>query len=212
MLTDEPRGPEFDAAFIPWGEAVREARLGVVVWEDPCHADPAAADPRLYELSDVLSPSAARFVGSPQSYRDFFVNLQRAGKTLWFYSCVNGKHLDPVTYHRGQFWLAIRYGARGSCYWAFGDEGGARSSFRAYTSPGHMFSPLFLDPEWGVVDGKHMEAIREGSEDYEYFAMLSARVTELRGRGVKSPALETAGQAPGRGPRARRRRHHHRQP
>ncbi|MFA6111957.1 MAG: hypothetical protein WDA75_24635 [Candidatus Latescibacterota bacterium] len=159
---------------------------------DPCHDDPAAADPRVYELSDVLSPSAARFVGSPQSYRDFFVAQRDAGKELWFYSCVNGKHLDPIIYHRGQFWLAAQYGAKGSCYWAFGDEGGAGSSFAAYTSPWHMFSPLFLDPEMGVITGKHMEAIREGAEDFELFTMLGKRVAELKAKGVDTPAVEAA--------------------
>lgn len=194
LAVDEPRGPEFDAAFVPWGQALQATGLGVTVWEDPCHDDPTTADPRLYELSDVLSPSAARFVGSPPSYRSFFVAQQQAGKELWFYSCVNGKHLDPIIYHRGQFWLAIQYGARGSCYWAFGDEGGAGSSFAPYTAPGHMFSPLFLDPEWGLITGKHMEAIREGAQDFELFGMLRQRVAGLAAGRALSPAA-TAAQA-----------------
>jgi len=37
-----------------------------------------------------------------------------------------------------------------------------------------------------------MEAIREGAEDYEYFAMLRARVKALRDRGVSSPLLAQA--------------------
>jgi hypothetical protein len=192
LAVDEPRGPDFDAQFVPWGQALRATGLGVTVWEDPCHDDPATADPRLYALSDVLSPSAARFVGSPPSYRDFFVAQQQAGKELWFYSCVNGKHLDPIIYHRGQFWLAAYYGAKGSCYWSFGDEGGAGSSFAAYTSPGHMFSPLFLDPELGLITGKHLEAIREGAEDYELFALLRQRLAALAISGVETPAVAAA--------------------
>jgi hypothetical protein len=192
LVVDEPHTPEQDAVVIPWAQAIKAAQPEVVIWEDPCHDDPTTAQPGLHGVCDVLSPSAARFVGSPQTYRDFFVAQQQAGRELWFYSCVNGKHLDPITYHRGQFWLAIQYGAKGSCYWAFGDEGGAGSSFRAYGSPGHMFSPLFLDPEWGIIDGKHMQAIREGYEDFEYFVMLRKRVAELEAKGAGGQALDAA--------------------
>jgi hypothetical protein len=192
LAVDEPRGPEFDAEFLPWGEAFREANTGIRLFEDPCHEDPVTADPRLYELSDVLCPSGARFIGSPPSYRDFFARLREGGKELWFYNCVNGKHLDPITYHRGTIWLAIQQQARGVGFWAFGDEGRSGGSFVAYTSPGHMFSPLFLDPGLGVMDGKHMAAIREGTQDYEYFVMLRARVADLEARGIQAPALDTA--------------------
>lgn len=199
LLVDEPLKPEQDAAFIPWAEAVREANTGVQIWEDPCHEDPAVVTPRLYELCDILSPSGARFIGSPQSYRDFFVNQQRAGKELWFYNCVNGKHLDPITYHRGTFWLAIRYGAKGVGFWAFGDEGRGGNSFMAYTAPGHMFSPLFLDPP-NIVDGKHMEAIREGREDFALFQLLRQRVAELTAKGGGGDDLAAARQLLTEGP------------
>ena len=192
LLVDEPHTTDQERAAIAFAEAIRAAAPGVVIWNNPAHDDPAKAPPRLYELSNVLCPLATRFVGSPPAYRDLFLRYQRAGHDLWFYSCVNGKHLDPITYHRGQFWLAIRYGAKGSCYWSFGDEGGAGSSFRAYTSPGHMFSPLFLDPQMGIIDGKHMQAIREGAQDFAYFAMLRRRVEELDRHGVRAPALTRA--------------------
>ena len=191
LLVDEPLSPEQDEVVIHWARAIGAAQSDVVIWEDPCHIDPLASNPEMYPECTVLSPTATRFVGSPQSYRDFFVAQQEAGRELWFYSCVNGKHLDPITYHRGQFWLAAKYGAKGSCYWAFGDEGGAGSSYKAYTSPGHMFSPLFLDAN-GITDGKHMEAIREGAEDYEYFAMLRRRVAEVEATGRTGAALSAA--------------------
>ena len=200
LLVDEPHTPEQDANFLRWAEAVQQADTGAVVWINPCHDDPADADPRLYEVADALSPSAARFVGSPQSYRDFFTAQKDARKDLWFYSCVNGKHLDPITYHRGQFWLAIEHGAVGSCFWAWGDEGGSGSSFRAYTSPWHMFSPLFLDPDMGVIDGKHMEAVREGAQDYEYFMMLRGRVEQLEAQGHAHPVISKAKQLLEEGP------------
>lgn len=189
LLMDEPTSPEQDERYIPWAEAVQAADTGFKVWLDPCHEDPAKVNPRLYEFCDILSPSGARFIGSPQSYRDFFEAQRGAGRELWFYNCVNGKHLDPITYHRGTFWLNIRYGGHGASFWAFGDEGRSGNSFRAYTSPTHMFTPLFFDPP-RIIDGKHMEAIREGAEDYAYFAMLRRRVAELHQRGVDSDTVK----------------------
>lgn len=191
LLLDEPTKPEQDERFIAWAEAVQAAGVGFRVWLDPCHEDPTKVNPRLYELCDVLSPSGARFIGSPQSYRDFFIAQRDAGRELQFYNCVNGKHLDPITYHRGTFWLNIRYGGHGASFWAFGDEGRSGNSFRAYTSPTHMFSPLFLDPPQ-IIDGKHMAAIREGAEDYAYFAMLRRRLEELHQGGVDSEAVRAA--------------------
>jgi hypothetical protein len=55
-----------------------------------------------------------------------------------------------------------------------------------------MFCPFFVDREMGIIDGKHMQAIREGAEDYEYFAMLRDRVARLEARADKSAALQAA--------------------
>ncbi len=192
LLVDEPDKPEQIERTIAWGKVIKAAEPDVVIWSDPAFEDITKADSRFFEVVDVLCPLITRFVGSPESYRDLFVNQQKAGRELMFYACVNGKHLDPISYHRAQFWLALRYGAKGSLYWAFGDEGGAPSSFNAYSSPGHMFSPLFIDAKLGIVDGKHMQAIREGSEDYSYFQILRARVDSLEKWGVESSVLKSA--------------------
>jgi hypothetical protein len=136
-------------------------------------------------------PNRPRFISDPQSYRDYFLAQQKAGRELAFYSCSAGKQADPIAYHRGQFWSAIQYNAKGSFYWAFSDEGGSGSSWNPYLAAGSGYVPMFIGPD-GTTDGKHMEAIREGAEDYEYFQMLKARVAELEGEGVQSPLLEQA--------------------
>jgi hypothetical protein len=192
LLVDEPDKPEQIETTIAWAKAIKATEPDVIIWSDPAFEDITKADLRFFEVVDVFCPLITRFVGSPQNYRDLFVNQQKAGRELMFYACVNGKHLDPISYHRAQFWLALRYGAKGSLYWAFGDEGGAPSSFNAYSSPGHMFSPLFIDAKLGIVDGKHMQAIREGSEDYSYFQILRARVDSLEKLGVESSVLKSA--------------------
>ncbi len=191
LIIDEPTKPEQDEIITAWAKALRAAQPQVVIWEDVCHADPQAVSPDLYANCTVLCPNTPRFLSAAQSYRDFFAAQKAAGRELWFYSCNGGKNFDPTSYWRGQFWWAIKYGARGSCFWAFSDEGGAGTSWNAYVAPRTGYVPLFLSPT-GVTDGKHMEALREGAEDYEYFVRLSARVAELEAKGVKSPLLTRA--------------------
>jgi len=200
LILDEPSSPEQDAIIIAYAEAIKAVEPEALIYQDPLHEDPRTVAPRFYSLSDVLCPNAVRFVAGSAGYRDFYMAQKRAGRELWFYSCTNGKHLDPITYYRGQFWLAIEYGAKGSFYWSFGDEGGSGGSFGAYTSPGHMFSPFFMDREMGIIDGKHMQAIREGAEDYEYFAILRDRVASLEARGGRSAAMLAAKKLLAEGP------------
>ena len=43
-----------------------------------------------------------------------------------------------------------------------------------------------------VTPGKHMEAIREGIEDFEYLLMLQQRLAALETSGARRPALDRA--------------------
>jgi hypothetical protein len=190
LLVDEPHGDEQDKIIIGWAKALHAAQPELVVWNDPTHKDPAKVDPEFYEQADVLCPNAPLFLSSGKAYQDFYLAQQQAGRELWFYSCSGpAKLLDPASYWRGQFWLNLKYGGKGSCYWAFGDEAG--DSWNAYRQSRNCFSPLFLS-KTTVTDAKQMEAIREGAEDYEYFRILRARVTELEAKGVQSRLLDQA--------------------
>ncbi|HCU35337.1 MAG TPA: hypothetical protein DGT21_07690 [Armatimonadetes bacterium] len=190
LLVDEPSRDEQDQRIIAWARALRAAQPELFIWNDPVHAEPDKVDPEFYELSDVLCPHAPRFLGEKPAYRDFYVAQRDAGRELWFYSCSGpSKLLDPAAYYRGQFWLNLGYGGKGSCYWAFGDESGF--SWNAYNQARTVYSPLFLSPTT-VTDAKQMEAIREGAEDYEYFMMLQARVEELEAAGVSGEAIAAA--------------------
>ncbi|MBU0639962.1 MAG: hypothetical protein KKB50_13925, partial [Planctomycetes bacterium] len=127
-----------------------------------------------------------------QSFRDFYVAQQKAGRTLWFYSCSGpSRLLDPYSYHRGQPWWAIQYGAVGGCYWALGCGGGIGNSWNAYAQAHVEYSPFFVGQD-AVTDAKQWEAVREGVQDYEYFVMLRKRVAELDGKGVTGPAVDAA--------------------
>ena len=190
LLVDEPRADEHDRLITGWAKAIHAAQPELVIWNDPIHPDPAKVDPQLYAQSGVLCPNTTRFLQGGKPYQDFFVARQQAGCELWFYSCSGpAKLLDPASYWRGQFWLSIKYGGKGSCYWAFGDEAG--NSWNAYLQPRASYSPLFLG-KTTVTDAKQMEAIREGAEDYEYFAMLRARLAESERKGVQSRLVAEA--------------------
>ena len=117
-----------------------------------------------------------------------FLDQHRAGRRLWFYSCSGpGRLLDPYGYHRLSAWSCWKFGAEGEGFWAFGDGNGA-SCWNEYLTAGGAYTPLFLDAKT-VTSGKHMEAIREGVEDFEYLRMLRDRVRELESRGVTGEAL-----------------------
>jgi len=62
------------------------------------------------------------------------------------------------------------------------------------------YSPLFIGAD-SVTDGKHMAALREGMQDYDYFVLLRARVEELRARGAGGEALARAEALLTEGPR-----------
>jgi hypothetical protein len=100
------------------------------------------------------------------------------------------RSLDPYAYHRLQAWSCWQYGASASYFWAFGDSGGG-SSWNEYAARGAAFVPFFLDAT-SVTPGKHMEALREGVEDFEYLVMLRNRIAEGERTGARHQALERA--------------------
>jgi hypothetical protein len=78
---------------------------------------------------------------------------------------------DPTTYYRLAGWYAFRAHAVGSAFWAFGDTGGAETSWNDYAGGELAYAPAFIGRH-GVTDSVHWQAVREGVEDHEYLAML----------------------------------------
>lgn len=191
LLVDEPHSHEQDKTIIEYAKVIKAAQPKVVIWEDPTWQEPWKATPELFELSTTLCPNLPMWIGQGEQFAEFYVKQRDAGRILWFYSCSGpGKLLDPYSYHRMQHWFCWKYQARGSGFWAFGDSNGA-SSWNEYLSKVGAYTPLFLDRE-SVTGGKHMEAIREGIEDYEYLRMLRDRIAEVEGKGVKGKAVDSA--------------------
>lgn len=75
-------------------------------------------------------------------------------------------------------------------FWSLTDTGGA-SSWNEYVTTRLPYSPFFIDSD-SVTAGKHLEALREGVEDYEYLVMLDRAVREATAQGVIGPELEEA--------------------
>jgi hypothetical protein len=175
LLVDEPRANEQDDVIIAWAKAIHAAQPRVRVWEDPLYQDPAKGRPAMYELSDILCPNRPMWLSAGPAFERFYLDQQKRGRTLQFYSCSGPvRVLDPYSYYRLQAWHCRQAGATGTFFWAFGDNSGS-SSWNEYLANAGPFCPLYLD-ETTVTAGKHMEAIRESVEDYEYFVMLEALV------------------------------------
>lgn len=192
LLVDEPHERSQDEVIVKWAAAVRAAKLGVVLYEDPTYTDPTKGDPAMFAASDVLCPNTPMMLEHGKPFRDFYLRQKEAGKTLWLYSCSGpAKLLDPVTYHRVQAWLAFQMGAEGSFFWAFGCGGGIGDSWRAYAQAHSEYSPYFVGPD-SVMEGKHSEAIRESVQDYEYLRMLRDAAAKTRAVGADAAWLKRA--------------------
>lgn len=193
LLVDEPSEAQQDEIILAWAQAIHAAGTGVKVWEDPMHADPAAANQEMMRACDVLCPNRVSFLQAKTDYRNYYANRREEGAELAFYSCSGPvRSLDPYAYHRLQAWSCWQHGARASYFWAFGDSGGG-SSWNEYAARGAAYVPFFLDAT-SVTAGKHMEALREGVEDFEYLVMLRNRIAECERAGFKHEALERARQ------------------
>lgn len=191
LVLDEPREPEHDMLILAWTRAIHGAKTGIRVWEDPIHADMTQANQEMLAACDILCPNRVMFLAGDEPYRQVFTTLRDKGVTLEFYSCSGPvRLLDPYRYFRVQPWECLRYGAVASHFWAFGDNAG-QSSWNEYAAPRTMYTPLFLDAD-SVTTGKHLEAMREGIEDFEYFVMLRKAIADAEARGADSTALQKA--------------------
>lgn len=182
LLVDEPHERAQDEVIMAWAKAIHQANTGIRVWEDPTYHDIADAHPEMIAECDVLCPNRPIFLRATPSGREYYAQQQKRGAALEFYSCSGPvRLLDPYCYFRLQKWDCWRYGARASYFWAFADAAGA-SSWNEYATKRNAYTPLFIDNET-VIAGKHLEACREGIEDYEYLAMLHDKVNAAVAQG-----------------------------
>ncbi|MGB8930863.1 MAG: hypothetical protein WCC48_06395 [Anaeromyxobacteraceae bacterium] len=201
LFVDEPRGPsEQSERQFAWARALKATGTGFKVWLDPVYAAPDQTPAAIVDTADTLCLERGLLERSGTPYRRFAGRLLSAGKTVELYGTAGpSSRLDPYAYYRLAAWRAFDVGATALGFWAFTDTGGA-SSWRQYQAPRTVYSPLFLDGR-SVLPGKHLYAIREGIEDYEYLAMLrdvialqatrpsSVDSTQTRARSLLSSAV-----------------------
>ncbi len=189
LLVDEPTDSTKDNIIISYARIIRAAQPDVRIFEDDPWRDPLIVTPELFEVSHLLCPELSNWIRS-QSYRDFYSHQRDSGHELWFYS-TNGlsRSQDPYSYDLLSAWFAWKLGAKGETFWAFADQGGSWG-WNEYPASSN-YSPFFIS-KTGVTAGKHMEAIREGVEDYEYLKILNDKVTALEAKGIVAAALTAA--------------------
>ncbi|NOX55066.1 MAG: discoidin domain-containing protein [Planctomycetes bacterium] len=193
LIHDEPHEGSDITALLAWAKAIQAAEPEVIIWEDPTYRNPAAAPPELFEVCDVLCPNRPMWLDRGEPFARFYLKQRRRGRMLQFYSCSGpAKLLDPYSYYRLQAWHCWQVGGTGSFFWAFGDNGYA-SSWNEYYAKHGPYTPLFLD-KTSVVAGKHMEAIRESVEDYEYLVMLRRAVDQAKKSGRHDETVTRAEQ------------------
>lgn len=177
LLLDEPRTAG-DARLVGnYARLIRESAPEVQLLEDPLFKEPWLIDPSFFESVDIVVANVQQIKRSRPRVAKFYKAIPAREKELWLYS-VNSraKTADPYAAYRLQSWLCWELGATGSAFWSFGDTGGA-SSWNEYLSSDGGHTPLFID-NVSVATSKHMEAIREGAQDYEYLLLLRRAIAE----------------------------------
>jgi len=188
LLLDEPSKNDQDEVITAWAKAINEAQPDVVLWEDPTYTNPAEMTTDMPASVDVLCPNRVHLLTQGKGFEEFYRNQKAAGKRLDFYSCSGPMHLlDPYSYVRLQAWTCWDMGAESTFFWALGDTGGG-NPWNPYATPGTNYAPMFLGPD-SVTPGKHMEALRESVQDFEYFVMLRDAVARSK---PNHPALTKA--------------------
>lgn len=195
LFIDEPGNPKMFEATAQYCEAFARGSDAFSLFNDPGgRALNQEHGWRLVEASDIVCPTVTHFNRAADDIRRRLRDLPNHGKQLWFYQCAGPTRHFDTSYFRLQAWQAFMNGATGSAFWAFGDTGGAASSWNGYTSVGKTsYTAVYIDPT-SIHTSKHYEAVREGSMDYEYLTMLKQRVEALQKAGVQSPALSDAEQ------------------
>jgi len=190
LIVDEPGSEKYEQIIIDVARALKAAVPELQVFEDPTRSDPTQALPEMYDVSDILCPNLPKLVTGGDRAVEFHQALQEQGKRFFIYQC-SGPHklLDPITYHRMQFWHAWNLGATGSGYWGYVDASGTGSSWDNFKCGGTSYSMVYVDDRH-LADSKQWEAVREGAEDYTYLWMLREALAAHEGE--DTPAVREA--------------------
>lgn len=203
-IFDEPT-PEQYASVKDASELCRQAdsRIKVLLTEQP--------EKNLTGAVDIWVPIIDSYDEAAAKER------QAAGEQVWWYVCCGPHHpypnnfIDyPAVEQRILPWISWNYGVNGILYWqtTYWRDNPYDTSM-SYTTDGkvkwgngdgRLLYPAVKTPSStfvakGPVPSIRWEMIREGIEDYDYFAILKAKVDDLKKSGKTSAALTKADNA-----------------
>lgn len=191
LTQDEPRTAAMMVAAEAWGRAIAEAGTGLKTWLDPLYGFEGVdfPDAGAAEVYDILCVNRHQYFLHGDRHLATFLEARDQGKTLEVYSCEGPTvTFDPYVYYRLQAWFCFDLGANASSFWAFGDNGG-RSDWQTYGRSVISYTPIFLDENF-VTPAKGIEAIRAGTQDYQYLVQLQEGVASLKEQGRSREARE----------------------
>jgi hypothetical protein len=173
MLVDEPQDDKQNAVIAAWGRVLKDAAPEIGLFENPVWPRPDQVAPTdSLTLVDDLCFHLGVYSRGGEPVGKYFEGRRAAGQRLWMYQTTGpARLLDPTSYYRLAGWYAFRAHATGSAFWAFGDTGGAKTSWNDYATATMSDAPAFIG-RLDVTDSVHWQAVREGVEDYEYLAMV----------------------------------------
>lgn len=170
---DEPHKEQHFKIAAGWNETLKKADPRVLTYINPATPDVATMPTHgALESADIICPNTLVYQRGTAEDDEVYKKLVESGKEFHFYLCGGPVRIaDPNHYYRLHFWFALPRNVSAIGYWSIADTGRAASSWNEYTAKGTSFSPAFLDDN-SAIPTIHMEALREGAEDYALFAML----------------------------------------
>jgi hypothetical protein len=190
MLVDEPQDNVQRNVIAAWARVLKRAAPEIGLFENPVWPRPDLVSPAdALTLADDLCFHLGVYSRAGEPVAKYFEGRRAAGQRLWMYQTTGpARLLDPTTYYRLAGWYAFRAHAVGSAFWAFGDTGGAETSWNDYASANMSDAPAFIGRR-DVTDSVHWQAVLEGVEDYEYLAMVEDAAARTADVARKTEAL-----------------------
>lgn len=188
-LRDEPNDAEAYRYVQTWGRAIRalKPRVKVMVVEQTAVQDAAWGD--LYGAVDIWCPLFPLFDAETAKAR------QALGEVLWTYTALAQRSPpspwwatdQPLLNYRVPAWIGWRYDIRGLLYWgsmvfwkqvedpwteSLTLDRSQQNPKTIYHGEGSLLYPGRAAGYDGLAPSLRLKALRDGSEDYEYLAIL----------------------------------------
>lgn len=213
-IWDEPSTDDQADCTRLYAEAINGTNTGLRVMENHTffrewHQQSQAIRDML-DTCDVLMPGRDDWILSPSdpndpndpivAMRTYYQGRLAQGAELGLYDSMYAVMLlDPYKYYRLQGWSAIRHNLRYIGGWCYTHVGGAteypwqtwQNSWNEYEMRYGNFSPLFIDLA-SADPSRHLMALRDGIQDYEYFVLLDQAIEWGDENGVPDLLLDYA--------------------